>query len=59
MPLHTMLDIISTTALVPYQEEEGMYVYKHTYIHNYNGVVGYEFQCKKPMCTSSEQYCTG
>ena len=34
-----------------------MYVYKHNY--SYNGGVGYEFQYKKHMCTSSEKYCTG
>jgi len=32
MPFHTMLDIISTTALVPYQEKERMYVYIHTQV---------------------------
>jgi len=33
MPFHTMLDIISTTALVPYPEKERMYVciQTHTY----------------------------
>jgi len=55
-----MLDIIFTTALVPYYEKERMNVHKHTYIHNYsyNGIVGNEFQCKNQMCTSSEKYCT-
>ena len=36
-----------------------MYINTHTYTISYTGGVGYEFQCKKQMCTSSEKYCTG
>ena len=37
---HTILDIIFTTALVPYQGKERMYVYKHT--HTYTTTVTME-----------------
>jgi len=56
MPFHTTLDIISTTALDPYREKEGMYVYTHTYMHkyNYNGGVGYEFQCAQVQSNTTQ-----
>ena len=52
-----MLDIIFTTALVPYWEKERMNVYKHTQLQ-LQWSVGNEFQRKKQMCTSPEKYCT-